>query len=79
MLLILQRSMFLTRNLKNVCEFTVIPRFTLQLVPKKGDVDLITTQIEVRGNKNFDDVDRNNVNRRKLFAEDYCIAKEKSQ
>ena len=34
-----------------------------QLVPKKGDVNRMTTQIEVRGNIKFDDVNRNNVNR----------------
>ena len=33
--------------------FTVIPRFTLQLLPKKGGVGRITTY--VRGNKKFDD------------------------
>ena len=56
--------MFLPRNLKNLYEFTVIPRFKLQLVPKKkGDVNRMTMQIEVRGNKKVDDVNRNNVNR----------------
>ena len=55
--------MFLTRNLQKLYEFTVNPRLTLQLVPKKGDVNRMTTQLEVRGNKRFDDVSRNNVNR----------------
>ena len=55
--------MFLTRNLKNLYEFTVILRFTSQLVPKKGDVNRMTTQIEVRGNNKFDYVNRNNANR----------------
>ena len=41
-LLILQNSMFLTRNLKKLYEFTVIPRFTSLLVPKN-----LTTYIEV--------------------------------
>ena len=48
--------MFLTRNLKKLYEFTVIPRFTTQLVPKKGNVNRMTAQIKVRGNKKFDDV-----------------------
>ena len=52
---LLQSSMFLTRNLKKLYEFTVIPRFILQLVPKKGDED--------RENKKFNDLNRNNVNR----------------
>ena len=42
--------------------FTVIPRFTSQLVPKKGDVNRETTQSEVKGNKNLDDVKLNIVN-----------------
>ena len=54
--------MFLTRNLKTVYEFIVIPRFTSQLVSKKGDANQIMTQIEVIGRK-FDDVNRNNINR----------------
>ena len=33
--------MFLTRNLKKLNEFTVIPRFTLQLVPEKRPRKLI--------------------------------------
>ena len=52
-LLILQSSMFLTRNLKKLYEFTVIPRFTSQLVSRKGDVNRMMMQIEVRGNKKF--------------------------
>ena len=63
MLLILQSSMFLTRNMKKTYEFTVIPRFTSLLVPKEFNVNRMTTQIEVRWNKKFDDVNRNNVNR----------------
>ena len=55
--------MFLIRNLKNLYEFTVIPRFTLQLVPEKGGVDLMTIPIEVRGDKKFYHLNRNNVNR----------------
>ena len=55
--------MLLVRNLKKLYEFTVIPRFTsLQLVLKKGNVDRKMRQIEVGGNKQFDDVNRNNVN-----------------
>ena len=40
--------------------FTVIPQFTSQLVPKKkkGDVNRLR-----KGNKKFDDVNRNKVNR----------------
>ena len=34
-----------------------------QLVKRKGDVNLMTTQIEVVGNKKYDDVNGNNVNR----------------
>ena len=49
------------KNLKKLYEFTVIPRLTSQLVPKKDDVNRMTTQIEVRGNKKFDDVNENNV------------------
>ena len=30
---------------------------------QKGDVNRLTTQIEIRGNKKFVDVNRNNVNR----------------
>ena len=45
--------MFLTRDLKKLYEFTVIPRFTSQLVP---EVNRMTKQIEVRGNKQFDEV-----------------------
>ena len=55
--------MFSTRNLRKLYKFTVIPRFTLLLVPKKSDVNRITTLIEVRENKKFDNVNRNNVNR----------------
>ena len=44
-------------------EFTVIPRFTSQLVPKNDDLNRMTTQIEVRGNKKFYDLNRNNLNR----------------
>ena len=55
-LLTLKIIMFLTRNLKKLYEFTVLPRFTSQLLTKKA-------QIEVRGNKTFDDVNRNNLNR----------------
>ena len=54
--------MFLTRNLKKLYEFTVNPRFMSQLVPKKGNVNRMTTQIEVRGNKQFDDINRYNIN-----------------
>ena len=54
--------MFLTRNLKKLYEFTVIPRFTSQLVAKIGDVNRMTMQIEVRENKQFDDVNQNNIN-----------------
>ena len=53
--------MFLTRNLKKLYEFTVIPRFTLQLVPKKGKVNRMA-QIEVKGNKIFDDINRKHFN-----------------
>ena len=42
---------------------TVIPRFTLQLVPIKGNVNRMTTQIKVRGKKKFDNANRDNVNR----------------
>ena len=56
-------SMFLTRNLKYSYELTVIPQFTPQLVPKKGNVNRITTKIQVTGNKKLDDVNRNNFNR----------------
>ena len=38
-LLILQSSIFLTRHLKKLYEFTDIPRFTLQLILKKGDAN----------------------------------------
>ena len=56
--------MFLTRNLKKSYELTVIPQFTPQLVPKKkGDVNRITTKIQVTGNKKLDDVNRNNFKR----------------
>ena len=34
-----------------------------QLVPKKGDINQMMTQIEVREKTIFDDVNRNNVNR----------------
>ena len=62
-LLILQSSLFLTRNLKMLHELTVIPRFTSQLVPAKGDVNRMTTQIEVRGNAKFGDINCNNIKR----------------
>ena len=62
-LLILQSSMLLIRNLKKLNEFTVIPRYTSQLVPKKSEINRMVTQIEVRENKQFYDVNRNNVNR----------------
>ena len=32
------------------------------LIPKEGDVNRLTTQIEVRENKKFEDVNQNNVN-----------------
>ena len=51
--------MFSTRNYK----FTVTSRYTLQLVPKKGEVNRMTVQIEVKLNKKFDNVNRNNLNR----------------
>ena len=55
--------MFLTRSLKKLYEFTVIPRFTSPLVSKKkSQVWQMTMQIEVRGNKKFDNANRNNVN-----------------
>ena len=50
--------MFLTRNLEKLYEFAVNPRFMSQLVPKKGNVNRMTTQIEVRENKQFDDINR---------------------
>ena len=57
-LLTLQSSMFLTRNLKKLYEvIPVIPRYMSQLASKKA------MQIQVRGEKKFDDVNRNNVNR----------------
>ena len=59
---ILQNSVFSTRNLKNVYVYTVIPRFTSQLILKKGDINRKTTQIEVIGNKKLDEQNRNNVN-----------------
>ena len=50
---VLQSSMFLTRYLKKLYEFTVIPRYTLQLVPKKkSNVNRMTRQIELK-EKNF--------------------------
>ena len=61
-LIILQSSIFLTRKLKKLYEFTVIPGFTPQLAPKKGKTNQKTTQIEVRGNKKFDNVNQNNFN-----------------
>ena len=43
---------------------TIIPRFTSKLIPKeKENVIRMTTQIEVRGTKKLDDVNRNKVNR----------------
>ena len=36
----------------------LVSRFTSPLVPKKGDVNRMTTQIEVKGNKQFDDFNR---------------------
>ena len=45
-------------------ENPVIPQFTSPLVPKnKSDINRMTTQIQVRRNKKFWVVDRNNVNR----------------
>ena len=41
---------------------TVIPRFTSQVVPKRGDETRMTAQIKVREYKEFDYVNRNNVN-----------------
>ena len=56
--------MFLTSYfIENLYEFTVIPQFMSQLVPKKGDINQMMTQIEVREKTIFDDVNRNNVNR----------------
>ena len=55
--------MFLTRNLKTLYEFTVIPRFTLKLIKKRGNVNRMTMQIEVGETKIFDDLNRNNLNR----------------
>ena len=67
--------MFLTRNLKQLYEFIVIPRFTSQLVPEKGDVNRMTAQIEIRGNKKFDDVNQNNVNRGNVNLRRICFNK----
>ena len=56
--------MFLTKNLKKSYEFKAIPQFTPQLAPKKkGNVNRITTKIQVKGNQKLDDVNRNNFNR----------------
>ena len=55
--------MFLTRSLKKLYEFTVILRFRSQLIPKKGDVYRMIMLIEVRGEKFFFNINRNNVNR----------------
>ena len=49
--------------LKKLYEITVIPRFKLHLI----QINRIRTQIQVRGNKKFDDVNRNNVNRGDLY------------
>ena len=46
-LLILESSMLLTRNLKKSYKFTVSPRFTKQLVSKKGKVNRMTKEFEV--------------------------------
>ena len=65
-MLLIQSRMFLTRNLKKLYDFTVIPIFTMQLVSKKGNINRMTTQIEIRGNKKFYDVNRSNYNRGKV-------------
>ena len=39
-----------------------IPRYALQLIPKKDDENPMTTQFEVREKKKFGDVNRNIVN-----------------
>ena len=52
-LLLVQSGMFLIENLKKLYEFTVSPRFTSHLVPKKGNLNRMNTQIEVRGKKNL--------------------------
>ena len=35
------------------------------MAPKNGDVNRMTTQIEVRGNKKFEDINRNNVSKQR--------------
>ena len=54
-------STFLTRSLK-IWSYSH-PSISVAVGTKTGDVNWMTTQIEVRGNKKFGDINRKNVNR----------------